>query len=370
MKIGTRYSRTIVRRVFGAVVVVGCTTVASSAGTHSTAAEAAPQGTPLVVAIKPIDPFVSSTAPTPQGFSIDLMDELARRLGRPVTFNMYSKVAEVLTAVETKEADAGIAAISITAEREQKVDFSTPVFDAGLQILGRNESSGTTFFDSVKAVFSGTVVKFFAFLLVLVAAGGIAMFLSDRVDDDRRYKSFWDALWQSAVNLVTVGYDGRRPKRPITKLLAVGWMLMGLFIGAQFTAVLSSGLTVKELRNDISGPDDLDGVKVVTIGETTSSKFLDRRGIESTSVSSFADALKALKARTFDALVYDSPTIRFTANQDTSLRLLGGRFSPEFYGIAFPAGSALREQVDIALLQMREDGTFDALVERWFGGDS
>jgi polar amino acid transport system substrate-binding protein len=203
-----------------------------------------------------------------------------------------------------------------------------------------------------------------------VLVGGLAMFLSDRADDDRRYKSFWDALWQSAVNLVTVGYDGRRPKRPITKILAVGWMLMGLFIGAQFTAVLSSGLTVKELRNGINGPEDLDDIKVVTISDTTSSKFLDRRGIKATGAPTFADALKALKDRQFDALVYDSPTIRYTANQDTSLRLLGGRFSPEFYGIAFPTGSELREQVDVALLQMREDGTFSALVERWFGGDS
>jgi polar amino acid transport system substrate-binding protein len=246
-------------------------------GSSPTASAQSDDDTTLTVAIKPIDPFVSSASEVPQGFSIDLMDQLAKRLDRRVEYVMYDKVTEVLAAVEGGAADAGIAAISITAERERAVDFSAPVFDAGLQILGRNESSGTNYLQSVRSVFSGTVVKFVGFLVVLIVVGGIAMYVSDRVDDDRRYVTVWDALWQSAVNLVTVGYAGRHPKRPITKLLAVAWMLMGLYIGAQFTATLSSSLTVKTLRSEIDGPEDLDGVKVVTVADTTSVRFLECR---------------------------------------------------------------------------------------------
>jgi polar amino acid transport system substrate-binding protein len=81
----------------------------------------------------------------------------------------------------------------------------------------------------------------------------------------------------------------------------------------------------------------------------------------------FGEALEVLKSNDAKALVFDSPTVRFAANDDSSLRLLGGRFNPEFYGIAVPTGSPLREQIDVALLELREEGTFDALVARWFG---
>ena len=42
---------------------------------------------------------------------------------------------ELLDAVKSKDAALGIAAISITADREVELDFSQPMFDAGLQIL-------------------------------------------------------------------------------------------------------------------------------------------------------------------------------------------------------------------------------------------
>jgi ABC-type amino acid transport/signal transduction systems, periplasmic component/domain len=48
-----------------------------------------------------------------------------------------SDVGEVLDAVGDGRADLGIAAISITSERESRFDFSQPILNAGLQILVR-----------------------------------------------------------------------------------------------------------------------------------------------------------------------------------------------------------------------------------------
>jgi ABC-type amino acid transport substrate-binding protein len=43
-------------------------------------------------------------------------------------------------------------------------------------------------------------------------------------------------------------------------------------------------------------------------------------------------------------------------------------FKDEDYGLVFPAGSQLREAADSALLSMQEDGQYELLKKKWFGG--
>jgi polar amino acid transport system substrate-binding protein len=49
------------------------------------------------------------------------------------------------------------------------------------------------------------------------------------------------------------------------------------------------------------------------------------------------------------------------------VEVVGPIFKKENYGIVFPSGSPLRKPVNAALLKMREDGSYDALVQKWFG---
>jgi ABC-type amino acid transport substrate-binding protein len=37
------------------------------------------------------------------------------------------------------------------------------------------------------------------------------------------------------------------------------------------------------------------------------------------------------------------------------------------YGLGLPNGSPLRERLNTAILQMREDGTFERILEQWLG---
>jgi polar amino acid transport system substrate-binding protein len=47
--------------------------------------------------------------------------------------------------------------------------------------------------------------------------------------------------------------------------------------------------------------------------------------------------------------------------------VVGSPFNEEVYGIAVNQGSPLREQINRALLQLREDGTYDVIYAKWFG---
>ena len=52
-------------------------------------------------------------------------------------------------------------------------------------------------------------------------------------------------------------------------MIAGLWILFGLVFVAQFTATVTTNLTVKELQTEITSPDDLGGHDVVTVAGTT-----------------------------------------------------------------------------------------------------
>ena len=93
-----------------------------------------PAGARSSVATREIPPFIINEGDSYTGFSADLWRNWRTA---PVRNTLAEKrnVADILVGVETGEADVGIAAISITSEREQRFDFSQPMFECGLQIM-------------------------------------------------------------------------------------------------------------------------------------------------------------------------------------------------------------------------------------------
>ena len=70
-----------------------------------------------------------------------------------------------------------------------------------------------------------------------------------------------------------------------------------------------------------------------------------------------------------DAIVYDAPVLMYYANTAGRGRtkLAGSIFHQEFYGIAMPSGSPLREEINRTLLEIMSDGTYSNIYEKWFG---
>jgi glutamine transport system substrate-binding protein len=72
-----------------------------------------------------------------------------------------------------------------------------------------------------------------------------------------------------------------------------------------------------------------------------------------------------------DAVLFDSPAVMYyaqTAGKGKS-KVVGPLYMGQSYGIAFPAGSDLREQVTIEILKLMEDGSYAELYKKWFGSD-
>lgn len=339
----------------------------------------------LTVAVKPLTPFVivdeaalagdtSDLDAVLSGFSIDLWRDLAIELGVETQWLLVETVQDVLDAVVTGRADVGIAGISITAEREEVLDFSLPMFSAGLDILSR-EDAGLTLSDLVALLLSSQVTQVVIVMAVVVIIAGNVVWLIERRTNpefQRAYsKGVFDGIWWAAVTIATVGYGDRTPKSIVGRLIAIVWMFIGIALVAQFTAVITSGITLAGIRGTISSIDDLYGRRVGTVAGTTSETFLREQRLEPFTYTSFEEAAAALLDGTIDAVVYDQPVLLYYAARQGRgrVRTAGRLFVQEYYGIALRQGSPLRERVNVGLLRLRETGGVDAIYNRWFSGD-
>src|SRR5881392_1137599 len=95
---------------------------------------------PLRVIATPIAPFVLPNTDPLAGFSIDVWNEVARRLHVDFTWQVVA-ADDLLPAVERGDADVA-SGLAMTPEGEKRVDFSTPYFDSGLQIMVRAQREG------------------------------------------------------------------------------------------------------------------------------------------------------------------------------------------------------------------------------------
>ncbi|NVO57683.1 transporter substrate-binding domain-containing protein [Rhodobacteraceae bacterium B1Z28] len=305
------------------------------------------------------------------GFSMDLLAALAGSLNWDYSVNRVDTFADMLNAVQDGSADLAIANISITALRETQMDFSQPIFEAGLQIMVPSDAARRP--SLLGALLSQELFIAIGLAFAILLGGGMLMWGFERRAQpyfDRNLNEAWFPSFWWALNLVVNGgFEERMPRTPFGRLLGVVLVVSSLFIVSVFTARITSVMTVDAITGNVNSVNDLYGKNVGTISESTAASFLNRREIEFTGYSGLNDVLDAFKAKDLDAVVFDAPILSyFTAHEGRRIATMtGGIFLRENYGIAFPTGSPLVEDVNQALLALREDGTYDEIYRKWFG---
>ncbi|MCL2014356.1 MAG: basic amino acid ABC transporter substrate-binding protein [Oscillospiraceae bacterium] len=77
------------------------------------------------------------------GFDVKLAEAIAKEIGMKLTIDNMN-FDSIITAVTTERADAGIAAMSITEERLEEVNFTDPYFETTLVVIVPQDSSITS----------------------------------------------------------------------------------------------------------------------------------------------------------------------------------------------------------------------------------
>ncbi len=326
---------------------------------------------PLRVVSAAKAPFVLPKTDPPAGFSIDLWNEVARRMHVEFTWKMLATEAELLSAVQRDEAEVAIAAITMTPEREKLVDFSHPYFDSGLQIMvpARDESPFVTTFWSIPW---SAIGQLFAAAIVIIFLLANVLWLIERRSNKDFSKSYLRAigegLWGTML-IIATGEHGDRDAPGVLKRVTVVLMwLLGVMLIAQLTATVTSSQTVQRLDSTIRGPDDLPGKTIASVPGTAAGDYLSQRGLPFVSVNYGPDGIRMLTQGEVQAIVFDAPTLQYWAAKQGNgvVRVVGPIFRKEKYGIAVAEGSALRKPINEALLAMDVDGAYEEIYAKWF----
>jgi polar amino acid transport system substrate-binding protein len=144
-------------------------------------------GSTVTVAIKPLDPFVTRNGDQSAGFSVDLWNEIARRNSWRTNYLWHDTLPPLLADVQAGSADVGIAGITITKDREQVLDFSYPMFSAGLEVMTRPRTSSSWTRELASFATAGVGRYLLALVAALVVAGHV-IWLATRRRTGLRYR--------------------------------------------------------------------------------------------------------------------------------------------------------------------------------------
>ncbi|MDG1076752.1 MAG: transporter substrate-binding domain-containing protein [Planktotalea sp.] len=294
---------------------------------------AAQSDDPLVFATVHRPPFADTEGDQITGFSIDLMRAIADQLGHEVVFEPNTRFGDMLSAVRSERVDGAIANISITAERERTMDFSQPIFGSGIQILLPKE-----------AALGDQFLSFIGSDALLYVVG--------------------------AIVLVVLGWFLMRGKAAISSgIVGVVAMVGGFALLLVAAGTSTAKITVTALQSDVQTISDLQSRIVGTVAGSTSDSFLNKHDIPFQGFGDPDSMLRAFERDEIDTVVFDGPILAHYLQTDGAglARLIDKIYRPKNYGILLPSGSALKEEIDLALLQFREDGTYDMILTRWFG---
>lgn len=344
-------------------------THAQEAGQQFTPATGAYSAAKLRIVTIERRPFMFKSKTGFTGFSAELWAEIARELGRRYEMTAVQTFPQMLQAVVERKADIAIANITITAAREATMDFSQPMFDAGLRVMVVDEGRSVTLIGALFNLEMLGLLLLAAFLL-FVCANLMWYFERDRQPYFQHpYKEgLWRSFWWALNVTVNGGFEERVPQSTRGRVFAVFLVVASLFIVSAFVAKITATLTVGQLQSQITSYRDLYGRRVGTTRGSTAAAFLQSHSLNAIAYDNIDAMFTALVKGRIDAIVHDAPILQYYASTRGRgrVRVVGEMLKPEKYGIALPQSSELAEPINRALLKLREDGTFERLRSRWF----
>jgi ABC-type amino acid transport substrate-binding protein len=330
----------------------------------------------LDVMVSNFPPMIMKKGDEFVGFEIELWNNIARE----ARFNFKyreSSFKNILDSLKKCKADVGLAGITVNEEREKFLDFSHHILESGLLIL-IPKNKKISIINTIKYFLSGkykTILFGIFSIMVFIVLFGNIVWLIERgsgVFNPKYSVGVMEAFWWSIVTMSTVGYGDFVPHTIWGRVFGAVVIVCGYMIFGFFIAEMASVLTIRKMKETIKGFRDLAGKKVVTVKHTTSVALLEKINAKIVYADDIEKACKKLKNSEVDAVVFDAPVIlHFLKEEDKKedFEIVGDIFNHQSYGVATQNKSELIEAINLAILKLKENGTYDALYLKWFGDD-
>jgi ABC-type amino acid transport substrate-binding protein len=336
-------------------------------------ADPAPEADVLVIGTKVAPPFaIRQEDGSWRGIAIELWDEVAEQLGYDYRLQ-EATLEELISGLEDGSFDASVAALTMTAERERRIDFSHGFHSSGLGIaVPAVGEGGSQWMRALRNLVDPRFLGAVASLVVVLFVAGLLVWVFERRRNPDQFepgaRGLGSAFWWSAVTMTTVGYGDKAPVSAGGRVVALLWMFISVIVISSFTAAIASSLTVAQLDTGIRGPDDLAQALTATVTGSTSSAYLADRHLRHEDLATAQEGLSVVAAGDADAMVYDEPILRYLVRTSGErLTVLPETFERQDYAFGLPEGSELREPVNRTLLEVIDRPAWQETLERYLG---
>jgi len=331
---------------------------------------------PLRVAVYDVPPYgtVGSDGAL-SGLSVDLWRRVAEELEWEYRLTPVSQMETILSGLEQGRFDAAIGAITITPEREARIDFSYPTHRSGVAVALPKETgplAAIVSYVTVAADLGTLIVGIFALLLLL----GVVIWLIERPGRSGKPPpedsevTLRDGLYWAVVTMTTVGYGDKTPKTPLGRLVAVVWMLSSVALVSLLSASLVSRLTAERVENSsIRAESDLTGKKLAAVAQSSGAEYLDELHLKYEKYDNLAEALSSLANGQSNAVVNSVGALQYlvAARFAQVIRVPRVLLAPAFMAIALPDNSPLKKPIDRALIKITASPEWKSVEELYFG---
>ncbi|XP_022694359.1 glutamate receptor 1-like [Varroa jacobsoni] len=292
-----------------------------------------------------------------------------------------------------KEAHLAIAPLTITSARERVIDFTKPFMSLGISIMIKKPMKKKPGVFSFMNPLSQEIWMCIIFAYVGVS---VVLFLVSRFSPHEwRYEetfvgpsvsndfSLYNSLWFSLGAFMQQGCD-ICPRSVAGRIVGGVWWFFTLIIISSYTANLAAFLTVERMVTPINSADDLAKQTEVEYGTLESSSTQDFFRKSKINVFArmweFMSARKHVFTQTYEEginrvrqskgkyafLMESTKNDYINERQPCDTMKVGRNLDAKGYGVATPLGSTLRDRLNLAVLQMKENGDLARLENKWW----
>ncbi|KAG1656451.1 Glutamate [NMDA] receptor subunit 1 [Nymphon striatum] len=318
------------------------------------------------------------------GYCMELLKQLAERLnftyevhleednifGAPVKKNGSQEqvwtglIAELLE----NKADMAMAALTITPERSQVIDFTKPFKYQGITILEKMQNKS-----SLLASFLQPFQReLWILVMVSVHVVALALYLLDRFSPFGRYRlpnsdateedalNLSSAIWFAWGVLLNSGIGEGTPRSFSARVLGMVWAGFAMIVVASYTANLAAFLVLDRPDTSLTGINDarlrnpVENFTYATVKKSAVDMYF-RKQVELSNI-------------TLNAFIWDSARLDYEAAQDCSLETTGELFGRSGIGIGFVKNSYWCDPTTLSILEMHESGYMEELDKDWIYG--
>ncbi|XP_053605086.1 uncharacterized protein LOC128672163 [Plodia interpunctella] len=335
-----------------------------------------------------------------EGFAIDLIEKLSEKLGFNYNFDEESDYGSYdpvkgwsgmsLQIIEEK-ADLAICDLTITAERQTGIDFSTPFMTLGIGILYKQPSKQPPEMFSFMAVFSKEV--WYYMLLIQLGLGIIMIFVGrishrewtninpcvEQPEELTNQFSFANSVWLIIGSVMQQGSE-IAPIALAPRMITSVWWFFTMIMVASYVGTLVAFLTVEKNVMPFENVQELYDRQNIPYG--AKKKGSTRQFFEKATDPTYQKMYQKMSSKGWLlenndigvdmtensswAFFMESSSIEYYKERHCDLLQVGGLLDSKSYGIGMKKKSPYKKYIDEALLQLKEQGVIQKLKDLWW----